>query len=373
MRVGLNATCFSDRPSGARQRFVGIYGALIRRCPDIQFLIYEPADYAVSAWFAAAPNVRAIRMPVASAGRLGRAWRQWRHWPSRLAADELDLFEQYNLPLVRSPCPTILTIHDVRSTRADSGQPGRAIARMIHRQALVRADAVITVSDTMKRELLALEPSARVTTIYNGIDPTRFAAPCDPAATLARHGLAHGYLLAVGHLEARKNYTTLIDAMSAMRLARPDLSLLIVGEDGGERAALARQISAVGLAGAVTLLSGISDDELANLYRAAALVVFPSRYEGFGIPLLEAMATRRPVATSDIPVFVELSEGQGVTFPPDDPAAIAATLLALLANPARQQQLIAYGERRLADFDFNRLATEVEQLYRSLVVARVGN
>ena len=204
MRVGLNATCFNDRPSGAKQRFVGLYGTLIRGCPDIEFLIYEPADCAVSTWFGGAANVRAVPMPLPSASRLGRAWRGLRQWPSRLAADKLDLFEQFNLPLVRSPnCPTILTIHDVRSTRADAPFPFRAIARAVHRQALRRADRIITVSQTMKRELLALEPSARVTTIYNGIDPAPFAAHNEGHAAAAHLGLAPGFLLAVGHLEAR--------------------------------------------------------------------------------------------------------------------------------------------------------------------------
>ena len=168
----------------------------------------------------------------------------------------------------------------------------------------------------------------------------RERAPRDPAATIQRLGVEAGFLLAVGHLEARKNYATLIKAMAAICCVRRGLSLVIVGQDGGERAALVEQVRKAGLDQAVTFPNGVNNVELIDLYHAARLVVFPSRYEGFGITLLEPMAARRPIATSDTDVFVELSEGPGVTFPTDDSAAIARAVLRLLDNPARLQQLI---------------------------------
>ena len=107
MRVGLNAICFDDRPSGAKQRFLGIYGALISAHPEIDFVIYEPADCRVAQWFAGAANVVARPTPVPSSGQLRKAVAGARFWRHRLRADRLDLFETFNLPMVVAPdCPT---------------------------------------------------------------------------------------------------------------------------------------------------------------------------------------------------------------------------------------------------------------------------
>lgn len=366
MRVGLNATCFSARPSGARQRFVGLYGALIRRCPDVEFLIYEPADYAVSASFDGVENVRAIAMPELRGNRLGRAIAGLSQWPARLAADKLDLFEQFNLPLVRSPnCPTILTIHDIRSTRRDVPQPGRAIARMVHRQALRAADRVITVSEAMKCELLDLEPSARVTSLYNGVDP----APFRDARGALPLGVARRFLLAVGHFEPRKNYAALVAAMSLLREREPDLGLVIVGKDGGTLGDTRALVAKASLGDRVHLLHDVDDATLAYLYNKALMLVFPSTYEGFGIPVLEAMAAGTPMALSDLTVFRELTQDRAAYFDPCAPASMAEAIAGLLSSPQLQDEQRGYGETRIADFTFPTLADRLAGIHRDVIGA----
>lgn len=361
MRIGLNATCFNDRPSGANQRFVGIYGALIRAHRDWEFLVYEPADCAVGGWFGDAPNVRAIATPMRSTSRLQRGLRGVTYWPARHKQDRLDLFEMFHLPLFRAAnCPTIVTIHDARSTLAGAGIFRRALGRSVTRHALRAADLVITVSETMKHELLRIEPTASVVSIYNGIDAEAFAnGEGGPVA-----GLPTDYLLSVGHLEERKNYPRLIEAMAQLRVRRPGLGLVIVGNDGGQLDRIRRDIDRLGLAGTVVLLNNISDRKLVELYRGAQAVVFPSLYEGFGIPVLEAMAARRPLALSNLPVFAELTQGKGAYFPADNVDAMAHAIDQLLDSPDRQRELIAYGDNRIHDFSFELLAEQVESAYR---------
>src|SRR5687767_740598 len=97
LRVGLNATRFNDRPSGAKQRFVGIYGALIRQNPDTEFLIYEPVDCHVASWFEGAANVIARRTPIPSVGRLEAMLKGTAFWRSTIKGDRLDIFETFNL------------------------------------------------------------------------------------------------------------------------------------------------------------------------------------------------------------------------------------------------------------------------------------
>lgn len=368
MRVGLNATCFNDRPSGAKQRFLGIYGALFRRCRDVEFVIYEPADCRVGAWFAGEPNVRARRTPIPSSGRLRRILRGAVWWRRALREDRLDLFENFHLPMVKAPaCPTVLTMHDVRDGLPGSPPVKRTLYRAILRRALRQSAHVITVSSRMAEELRAYDPACRVTTVYNGLDPEPFRSvtPADAEATRVRLGLPRGFLLTVGHLEPRKNHVRLVEAVALLRDRGMPVPLVIVGNDAGEGEAVAREIARLGLADLVHIRTGVGDTELAHLYALCAAVVFPSRYEGFGIPLLEAMAARRPLILSDIPVFRELTEGQGVYVPADDGAAMADGIAATLASPGRQRGLVAYGDRRLASFAFPALAAEVEQVYRA--------
>ena len=370
MRIGLNATCFNGRPSGANQRFAGIYGALIRSCPDLDFIVYEPADWPVGSQFEGAANVTVRRTPLPSAGRIRRTAVGLAYWPAAIARDRLDLFEHFHLPLVRAAhCPTVLTVHDARPVLPEVPLAKRMVFGRILRSALRRADHVITVSETMKKEIFAIEPSASVTSIYNGIDAAPFDSPSSEAVRSlhARLDLPRDYLLAIGHLEKRKNYPRLIEAIAALRDQGRPVSLVIVGNDGGEGGRIAGLIRRSGLEDNVRILSGVSQEELTALYAQCALVVFPSYYEGFGIPILEAMAAHRPILLSDIPVFRELTQNQGAYFPPHDSRALAQEIGDLLSNEERRRVLVDYGDSRVPAFAFAKLAAEVELVYRRLL------
>ena len=366
-RIGINATPLNHRASGARQRFEGLYGALFRLRPDQEFLIYEPSDCRISDWFADFPNVRGIRTPLPSGSR----WKRWAtglsYWRGQLAGDRLDLFEALHLPLIRAPaCPTILTVHDARPVLAGVPLLQRTLYRRVLRQALRDADAVVTVSDAMKRELAAIEPRAKLTTIYNGIDSSAFRSPAHRATSKDRAN----FILAVGHFEPRKNYRALVAAMTHLRTTGPDLHLQIVGHDGGLLEETRAQVEALGLGDRVTLRTDVDDAALHHLYRSARALVFPSLYEGFGIPLLEAMAAGLPMAVSDLAVFRELTEDQAAYFPPHDPAAIARVIGDLLGSPERQQAMIAYGFGRVGDFSFDVVARQLDALHRQVRLAK---
>ena len=368
-RIALNATCFNGMPSGANQRFRGIYGALVRAQADMEFVIFEPADYPVGRWFEGLPNVSIRKTPLPSRSRFRRTLGLLGWWPAALRRERFDLFETFYMPLVRAPdCPTILTVHDVRPVRPETPWPKRLLYRPLVANALRRADHIITVSETMKTEILDIAPHAKVTPIYNGIDPRQWTASPDAAEAVRRRlNLPAAFLLAVGHLERRKNYLRLVEAVAAMRSAGQSISLVIVGNEGGEGGAVAAAAGRLGLNDHVRILSGLGDDDLAALYSLAHLVVFPSVYEGFGIPILEAMAMRRPLVLSDIKVFRELTQDRGYYVPADDSAAMARGIADLLADPKRQRELVAYGERRVSDFAFPELAEQVARVYRALL------
>jgi glycosyltransferase involved in cell wall biosynthesis len=178
--------------------------------------------------------------------------------------------------------------------------------------------------------------------------------------------LPRDFVLAVGHFERRKNYARLIDAMALLKRRGQNYPLVIVGNDSGEGASLSRHIEALGLRGQISLLTGLSDTEVRCAYKLCALFVFPSVYEGFGIPILEAMAAGCPMVLSELPVFREITEGQGIYFPPDDVAAMADAIEVGLTSSNARERIVQYGFERVADFSFDRLADRVAEVYTAV-------
>lgn len=369
LRIGLNATCFSDRPSGANQRFRHLLGALIRARPDWHFIIYEPRDVRIAGWFAGCSNVEARMTPLPAEGRLARFAASLGYWQRTLRADRLDLFETFHLPAVIAPdCPTLLTIHDLRPVRPDAAWTERLVARPVLHHALGRANLTLAVSDTVAEELRAFHPGARVRRLYNGVRPEDLSCPDDMAcaATRARWSLPERFVLSVGHLEPRKNLGQAIAAMAKLHAQGLAVPLVVVGNPGGAEAELKAAITRFGLGASVRLLSGVGHDDLRATYHLADLLLFPSAYEGFGIPLVEAMAAGLPIAASDTPVFRELADGTARFFALGDPADAAAAIADLWNDPHARATLSEAGRARLARHDFAALAEELAAIYREV-------
>jgi len=369
MKIGLNATCFNDRPSGARQRLVGIYGELIKRMPESDFVIFEPVDCRIAKWFNGLPNVSITPTSVPSEGRLRKFVAGSRYWLNKYARDELDIFEVFHLPLTRKARgKTILTIHDLRGMDMENGVLDRTVFKKFLGRSLKTADHVVTVSDAMKNEILGFFPGIPISVIYNGLDTSGFekVAESDMEAFRIKYGLPEGFVLAVGHFEKRKNYLRLIDAMALLRDRGIVCPLLIIGNDSGERLAVKSRCNEANLADNVKTLSGLTDHEVCCAYKLCSLFVFPSSYEGFGIPILEAMAAQRPMVLSDLPVFREITQNKGIYFPHDDVEAMAHVIEIGLSSSNERTRLIKMGAVRIKDFSFSNLAAQVEALYRAI-------
>jgi glycosyltransferase involved in cell wall biosynthesis len=366
MRVGINATCLNDRPSGARQRFVGLYGELFRRLPETEFVIFEPRDCEVARWFEGQHNVASVVTPVPSTGRWRKLGANVGFWRRVLSRESFDVFEALHLPLVRPRGgAALLTVHDVRGLQPDSGVGHRAMFSMALRRALERADHVVTVSAAMRDEILAFYSDTPVSVVYNGLEARAFGSvrKADCEGVLRKHGLPEEFVLAVGHLESRKNYARLIEAIALLRKRGLDVPLVIVGNDSGEGKSLARQIAALKMQSRVRLLSGLSDLEVRCVYVLCRLLAFPSMYEGFGIPILEAMAAARPMVLSDLPVFREITEGKAIYFAPEGVEAMAGAVELGLTSSQDRERMVQYGVERVTDFSFPRLAGGMADVY----------
>ncbi|MEF2072047.1 glycosyltransferase family 4 protein [Consotaella aegiceratis] len=370
MRVGLNATCFNRRPSGASQRFAGIYGELVRSSPDTEFVVYEPADCHVAAWFADATNVTVRRTPIPSQGRVRKVANLLRFSAGGFSRDGLDLLEGFNLPfLSMRRGANVLTIHDTRRLHADWPVLERKVYSRILARALSAADRIITVSQTMRQEILNFQPRAEVSVVYNGLEAQAFelSTEDEQSAVRCKFGLPSEFVLAVGHLERRKNYLRLIEAIALLRDRGRSVPLVIVGNDSGYGTLIRQAVNAAGLTNSVWILSALSDREVRNMYSLCSLFVFPSSYEGFGIPILEAMAAGKPMVLSDIAVFQEITEGKGLYFSPDDADAVATAIEFALSSPSSSQLLVSYGRERVRDFGFPELAQRIAALHASLL------
>ena len=271
-------------------------------------------------------------------------------------------------PAPRRGCDLVVTVHDTVPWTHPGGltQHGIGWHRRVIRRAARRADAVVVPTAAVAHELPQYVPChAPVHVVGAGVSTAVAGVPKDAAEIATRLGLPPRYVLAVGTVEPRKGIDTLLAALAAPHA--PDLPVVLAGQPGWGRvdpAALARQS---GLdPGRVHVLGRISDPELAAVLHGAAVLAAPSRAEGFGLPVLEAMAAGVPVVHSDAPALVEVAGGAGVAVRRDDPDALAAALHAVLSDSIRAQGMVVAGQRRAQRFTWERTARRVWSVHVEL-------
>lgn len=370
MRIALNATCFNDRSSGSKQRFIGLYRALAERMPTTQFVIFEPIDFSIRSCFDRLDNVQIKTTNFSSLGRFRRSIKASLYWTEVFKNTHFDLFEAFHLPLPSlSRVRSVLTLHDIRRFQVSSNILDRSLFHLALTRAISKVDAVVTVSHSMKVELLPYCGDTPIHVVYNGVDLSSMMAPpssIEFTTFLAKYNLEPGFLLSVGHLEARKNYPRLLTAIALLRSWGANYRLLIVGNDSGERSYLESRIAALDLNGLVNIVCGLSDSEVRTAYHLSQLFVFPSEYEGFGIPILEAMACGCPMALSDIPVFREITQNRSAYFSSSDPTDIANVIQRVVCSAPEQSRQCIYGFKRINEFSYSRIAESYSQLYSTL-------
>lgn len=236
-----------------------------------------------------------------------------------------------------------------------------------------RADGVITVSDCSRRDLaahLGLDP-ASISVISSAVSGQM--APVAPGAarqeTLARYGIAWPYLLYVGGINGRKNIARLFEAFALVRAARPAMRLVVVGQRQWRTGAIDAAYQALGPDPGVIFTGYVADGDLPALYSAAELFVFPSLYEGFGFPPLEAMSCGTPVVTAGTSSLPEVVGDAALTVDPYDVQAIAAAVLRLLAEDELRATLRRRGSARAALFSWERVARQTLALYKRVTAA----
>jgi len=264
---------------------------------------------------------------------------------------------QHALPLA-CPCLAVVTVHDLSFERDPSVMDLRD--RLVFRAAVPRAARkaarVLAVSERTKRDLIELYgiPDGKIVVTPNGVDPA--FTPDGPSFD------GKPYALVVGTLQPRKDPDAAIEALAL--LDDSDLRLVFAGPDKGGRAHAERTAERAGLAARVEFKGHVPQEELAALYRGAACLVFPSRYEGFGLPALEAMASGTPVVATSAGALPEVTGGAAILVPERSPAALAGGIERALADRGR---LVAAGLARAAEFSWAETARRTLAVYRELL------
>lgn len=233
---------------------------------------------------------------------------------------------------------------------------------------LAQADLYLACSEHEAAVLEAMGmPAGRIRVVPLWIEPEFIAAfpPRPPAQSFSRP-----MILYIGQLTRRKGPDLVIEAMPEVLARHPQASFVFVGHNPAGQAALLARAEAMGVAGSLHFLGQVSEEEKVALLRACDVYVLPTRYEGFGLPLLEAMACRAPVVTTDIPVVREIVQDgvNGLLVGLNDAPALAEAILRLVEDAALRQRLVAGGEQVLRErYDGGRLIAQVVQVYEEAI------
>lgn len=302
------------------------------------------------------------------------AWaQQWRvPMLLRRTADRSALLyhSPYYLMPYRPGAPTVLTHYDLIPLLfpAHVSPRARLFFRVALRLALHAAQHIVAISEAARRDLLAAFPiaPARVATTPLAPDPRFQPQPATVIAAIrARYALPDHFVLYLGINKPHKNLVTLLHAYAQLPVSAPPL---VVAGAWDERYPEARQTAArLALTARVRFLGPVADADLPALYAAATIFIFPSRYEGFGLPVLEAMACGTPVACSNVSSLPEVAGDAALLFDPTNPTAMAQAMVQLLDAPSRCAEMRTRGLAQAARFTWAQTAALTLDVYRKLL------
>lgn len=306
---------------------------------------------------------------------MARLWHRTRvPLPVEVFTGKIQLYHatDFVLPPTRQKTRTLLTVHDLSFVRVPEAASPRLKAYLdtVVPRSLQRADHVLADSQSTKDdivEIYGLSPT-RITPLLSGVSPQ--FKPLDHmqvAAVRHKYGLGDTpFILSVGTVQPRKNYARLVQALRLLRDHNLDINLVISGGKGWLEDSLYAAIAETGLTNAVRLIGFAAESDLPALYNAATCFAFPSLYEGFGLPVLEAMACGTPVMTSDISSLPEVAGDAALLVDPYNVDAITEALYRLITDTVLRNQLIQRGQIHADSFTWERAARQLRTIYEHL-------
>lgn len=367
-KIGLELHFLDGRAQGLRTHCVEVFSRVARSTPEIDFYCIMAKIELLEKEGFTSSNV--VPVPLRHAGRLQRYGFSI---GSLVRKHKLDLLHcQFSTPPI-VPCKTAITIHDILAETHPEyfSRMYRIFARLTQTLAVRQASQIYTVSTYSRREIARVYgiPEDRVTVLLNAVDERRFVPRTDCRCNEVKsRGLVPGeYILTVGRLEPRKNHKRLFEAYARLRLPFAKPPLVVVGQKDFGYAEALKAIRDLGIEREVRLLEDVSNEELPGLYRNAKLFIYASLAEGFGMPVLEAMASGVPVVTSNNSALLEAAGDAAVLVQPTDVESITGGVERLLRNPDICATLVERGRHHLRKFAWDQTAKVLRESYIQLL------
>jgi glycosyltransferase involved in cell wall biosynthesis len=327
------------------------------------------------------PNFQTI--PLADPERSWKSFREFRTIVKRLECDLVHIPNLFSIPR-GLPCPYVMTVHDMLEhlsrVRQQTGFWG-SLHFQLTKRVLQGAARIFAVSNFTKLEVEKLFgiPAGRIEVVYNAIDE-RFlrghASAADRELIAERYQVTYPFLLYAGRISPHKNVVRMIEAFSALKTelekdqAFPDLKLIIIGDDVSGNPDLRRTVIRSGVQNDVRFLGFVPIEVLRIFYDAAKIFVFPSLYEGFGLPPLEAMAHGTPVVTSNVSSLPEVVGNAAVLVHPENVFEIMRALHRVLLDQTLREKMKERSYRQVTKFSWEKSVRRIMEVYRGVAGPR---
>lgn len=366
VRVGINAHLLSGEAGYRRAGIHQYIAQVLHHLP-----LNEGLEYIIFTRHQAGglprPGFTAVSTRWPTEKRSARiAWEQLA-WPVQARQRGVDVLHSmaFVTPIVVN-CPTVITVYDLSFVHFPDRFPRVQRWYLTHqtRRSCRRARRIITISESGRQDVHRLfgVPRSRIDVVYPGVDVVYRPYAADEVRQF-RQQKGHGrYLLHVGTLQPRKNIPVLLEAFA--RLNEPALQLVLIGGKGWLYDEIFARVQVLGLADRVHFTGYVPDDELPLWYNAAELLVFPSLYEGFGMPVIEAMACGIPVVAANSSSIPEAVGEAGLLFAPHDVAGLAEQITAVLHDPDLSAKMRAQGLAHASQFSWKRAGRQTAAAYR---------
>ena len=376
-RIGLNALVVYTGPSfrnaGVSRYCTGLIRALLRESSPHTYRLFLNDSVRVPP-FAPTAAVETCRTGLATSRTSIRLLWEQLVAPGQAVAGRLDLMHSFLnvVPLV-APTRHVVMVHDLSFLKIPAAHPRHrrwylsvATWLSVRRAAAVQVNSAATKADLVSE--FAIDPD-KITVVYPAAEPEFHPRPADEVVAFrATHGLRRPFVLFVGTIEPRKNVDVLVQAFARLRRSGAfDGELVIAGGMGWGDTRLEQTIRSSGFAADIRRPGYVKDEDLPFWYTAADLVAYPSSYEGFGIPVLEAMASGTPVITSNRSSLPEVVGDAGPTVDPRDQQQLASAMAEVLASRERRRAMSERGLARARCFQWTTAAQRCLSVYRRVL------
>jgi len=366
MKIGVDVSIFRFPKAGIARYLKNILINLISLAENDTFFLYSPKE--IDSVFNKKNLI--LRFGKNLTRNFGSFWFQL-EGEKYLFQDKIDIFwgQNHILPFrLAKKIPTLLTVHDLSFYYIYQTLPFRSflIIRTLFFKAIRLATHILTPSNFVRQSLITLGISPqKISVVYEGAEEIFRPLDKDFAKKKIKekYGIEKDFILSVGAIEPRKNYSLLIKAFKGIK---EDFLLIIIGQKGWKNKEIFQLVKKLNLERRVIFFFSVSDEDLCYFYNAATLFVYPSLYEGFGLPVLEAMSCGVPVITSNASSLPEVGGDAVLYFSPYDEEGLVSQIKNIISSPSLQRELSEKSKERAKIFSFKKSAEKILNIMHQL-------